>query len=133
MMYFRIIAGLLLTMFILSTGAQELNVEINTRTKKKHFWKSSWITHPHASKTDYGVFHLRNEINLEEVPDTFIIYVSADPRYRLYVNGQSVAFGPARGTLLYWRYETLDIAQYLVRGNNVFAEVLLLPAFFHKW
>ncbi len=120
-MPFRILVGLMLVLFSLNTGAQELNVAMNTRAEKKHFWKASWITHPQASKTDYGVFHLRNEIRLNEVPDSFIIHVSADPRYRLYVNGQSVAFGPARGTLLYWRYETLDIAPYLVAGKNVLA------------
>ena len=89
--------------FVLNAGAQKLNVEVNSRAENKHFWKSSWITHPQASRTDYGVFHLRNEIILDEVPDSFIIYISAEPRYRLYGNGQPVAFGPARGTLIYWR------------------------------
>ncbi len=117
----RILTGLVLLVLVLKTGAQELNVEINSRAGKKHFWKSSWITHPQASRTDYGVFHLRNEIILDEVPDSFIIHISADPRYRLYVNGKSVAFGPARGTLIYWRYETLNIAPYLIVGRNVIA------------
>lgn len=46
------------------------------------------------------------------------MHFSADTRYKLYVNGVRVAVGPARGSLLIWYYDTLDIAPHLVCGNN---------------
>jgi len=58
------------------------------------------------------------------VPDKFIVHVSADNRYRLFVNGQSVCRGPARGDLMNWRFESVDIAPYLVKGKNTIAAVV---------
>ena len=53
-----------------------------------------------------------------------MIHVSGDNRYELFVNGQRVATGPARGDLNHWRYETLDIAPQLQAGKNVLAAVV---------
>ena len=53
-----------------------------------------------------------------------MIHVSGDNRYELFVNGQRVATGPARGDLKHWRYATLDIAPQLQAGKNVLAAVV---------
>jgi len=53
-----------------------------------------------------------------------VVHVTADQRYQLLVNGHRVAWGPARGDLFHWRYETVDIAPYLRVGKNVFAAVV---------
>jgi len=88
---------------------------------ERHAWSSYWITHPTASVVDYGVFLFRNEFVLDEIPPTFMVYVSADNRYRLFVNEKEVSFGPARGSLQYWRYETLDLKPFIKKGRNVLA------------
>jgi alpha-L-rhamnosidase len=67
-------------------------------------WKAQWITHPSASLVDYGVFHFRKTFELEAKPHQFIINVSADNRYRLFVNGNIVCFGPERADLEHWHY-----------------------------
>lgn len=90
----------------------------------KHTWNARWVFHPHSTGSGYGVYHFRRSFNLETVPESFIVHVSADNRYRLFVNGQSVAYGPARGDLLNWRYETIDLAPYLRAGENVLASVV---------
>ena len=88
---------------------------------ERHSWLASWISPPDESLNDYGVFLFRNSFNLTSTPDTFKIYVSADNRYRLFVNGKYINAGPARGSFMYWRYETLDIASFLVTGENIIA------------
>lgn len=101
---------------------QENDILINTDwDHERHSWEASWITHPDCMPTEYGVYILRNRLTLAEIPDSLIIYVSADNRYRLIVNGKQVAMGPARGSLMHWRYETLDIAPYLEKGENLIA------------
>lgn len=52
------------------------------------------------------------------------MHVSADNRYQLFVNGTRVAWGPARGDLYHWRYETVDLAPHLNPGKNVLAAVV---------
>jgi hypothetical protein len=82
-------------------------------------WDASWIMHPTASNTDYGVFHFRQTFEQDTIPDSFVIHVSGDTRYRLFINGTSVSSGPAVGDRHNWRFETVDIADYLVEGENV--------------
>jgi len=84
-------------------------------------WKAQWIAPPNNNVKDYGVYLFRNTFELNAVPDNFLINVSADNRYRLFINGQAVAFGPARGDLNHWNYETIDINKYLKKGKNTIA------------
>ncbi|HET6557500.1 MAG TPA: alpha-L-rhamnosidase C-terminal domain-containing protein [Prolixibacteraceae bacterium] len=98
---------------------QKINPELLT-----NHWKAQWITHPTESVLDYGVFHFRKSFDLGTIPSQFIIHVSADNRYRLFVNGKAVCFGPARGDLAHWYYESIDIAPFLQSGKNLLAAVV---------
>ncbi len=102
-------------------SSQENNVRINTSEEERYSWNAYWITHPEGSVYDYRILLFRNSFELNNIPEKQIIYISADNRYRLYVNGNQVCFGPARGSLMYWRYETVDISSFLVKGENVIA------------
>ena len=42
----------------------------------------------------------------------------------MFVNGTEVCKGPARGDLANWRFETIDITEYLTTGENVLAAVV---------
>jgi alpha-L-rhamnosidase len=105
--------------------AQESNATVNEEGKDisqlKHTWNAQWITHPTESTLDYGVFLFRRSFDLNSKPDSFLIYVSADNRYRLFVNGEYVCFGPSVGDISHYRYETVDIAKYLKTGKNTIA------------
>ncbi len=98
---------------------QEINPDLF-----RSLWSAQWIAPPNTSLKDFGVFHFRKTFSLESKPEKFIIHVSADNRYRLFVNGKSVGVGPARGDLANWNFETLDIAKDLVVGKNVIAAVV---------
>lgn len=110
---------LLLPGLISAGTAPDVNPEILNR-----FWTASWIAPPHAPLREYGVYHFRKSFDLGRKPDSFVIHVSADNRYRLFVNGAPVSIGPARGDLMHWRFETVDIAPQLVPGRNVLAAVV---------
>ncbi len=84
-------------------------------------WTTQWITHPDIDQTAHNLIHFRNTFALEEVPDQFVVHVSGDNRYRLYVNGQEAGYGPQLGDIRHWRYETLDLAPYLQKGQNIVA------------
>jgi alpha-L-rhamnosidase len=90
----------------------------------KSRWSAQWIAAPGAPATEFGVYYFRRAIELAARPDRFVVHASGDNRYQLFVNGQRVAWGPARGDLFHWRYDTVDITGYLKRGRNVFAAVV---------
>ncbi len=104
---------------------QESNVKINHQgkefTKLKHAWTAQWITHPTESTLDARKFLFRRTFDLKTKPKKFIIYVSADNRYRLYINGKYLVSGPSTADINHYRYETLDIADKLNLGKNVIA------------
>ncbi len=113
----RILALLLLLLAFASPAAAQ---------PKRAFtpWPAKWIAHPEAPGQDAGVYHFRKRFDLAGRPKSFIVHVSADNRYRLFVNGDPVAIGPARGDLMHWRYETIDLARYLRPGRNVIAALV---------
>jgi hypothetical protein len=112
--------SLLFTLLLTSTAsAQEIHPDI---LQKK--WKSFWISVPGESADGYGVYNFRNTIDLPEKPATFTIHVSADNRYKLFINEKEVSHGPARGDLFHYNFETIDIAPYLKAGKNVLAAVV---------
>lgn len=109
---------LALCCFCFLTGAFATDVDLKSK------WPAFWITCPGENATSYGVYHFRKNFDLSARPAKFLINVSADNRYRLFVNGQPVSQGPSRGDLAHWYYETVDIAPYLKPGTNLVAAIV---------
>lgn len=84
-------------------------------------WPSKWIACPGADPRSPAVYHFRKQIALQAAPGSFVVHVSADNRFVLFVNGVRAGEGPAQGDLDHWRYETYDISSMLRPGSNVIA------------
>jgi hypothetical protein len=78
-----------------------------------------WVTHPTAPLREPVVLHFRHTLSLAAAPDSYIVRVSADNRFVLFVNGNRAGDGPARGDLVHWRYERFDLAPLLKAGDNL--------------
>jgi hypothetical protein len=83
-----------------------------------------WISFPSANQTAYGVYHFRKDFHQEKVPEKLVVHVSADNRYNLFVNGQRVCYGPAKGDLKTYKYDVVDIAPFLTTGENLLAALV---------
>ncbi len=103
-----------LTFMSIGLSAQTIHPDI---LEKK--WKALWISVPGESDDDYGLYKFRKVIELPSKPSSFIVHVSADNRYKLYVNDHEVSHGPARGDMFHYNFETVDLAPYLSAGKNV--------------
>jgi len=113
---------LILLVFLLqglSTSSQQVGPNLLI-----HYWQSHWITCPGAAPHDFSVCYFRKALSLPSAPEHFVVHVSADNRYQLFVNGTRVARGPSRGDLDHWRFETIDLAPQLRTGTNVLAAVV---------
>ena len=90
--------------------------------------KSNWIwvpdtEMPDADKTQLILF--RRQFSLEKIPEQLNIRISGDTRYKLYVNGKFAEFGPVKGDQTLWYVDEVDLAPYLLSGENVLAIELL--------
>ncbi|SKD02081.1 Alpha-L-rhamnosidase N-terminal domain-containing protein [Chitinophaga ginsengisegetis] len=101
--------------FATTLSAQEKSSNIPSQ------WDARWISGNDAAPAAYGVYLFRKQFQLLNYSGPFIIHLSADNRYRLYVNGRFAGMGPARSDLANWYYETIDISPYLKYGVNVIA------------
>jgi alpha-L-rhamnosidase len=84
-------------------------------------WDAGWICVPDAGENTAGLYLFRKTLNLATVPQTFEVHVSADNRYKLYVNETLVSIGPTQGDIEHWNYETVDMSPYLKTGENIIA------------
>ncbi len=88
-------------------------------------WTPDWNEQVNGSPV---LMRFRRAFDLPARPERMELRVSADTRYKLYVNGQFAELGPARGDLRVWYVDTVDIAPYLRAGRNLIAvEVLRYP------
>lgn len=95
--------------------------------------QARWIFHPTADPKAYGVYHFRKQFVLAVKPRQFIVRISGDDRYELFVNGKRLSAGPARGDVAHWRYETVDLAPALRKGRNTLAAVVWNQGKYRAW
>lgn len=91
--------------------------------------RKNWIRPKNGIVKDKPMRMLfRRTFYFDEIPETAQLMISADSRYKLYVNGQLVETGPCKGDSEVWYYDELELASYLRTGKNVIAaEVLAFP------
>ena len=90
-------------------------------TDEKTDWKAKWIWDKEnlTEKNVWMCFH--KEVNLDKIPQKLIADISADSKYWLYINGETVVFegsvkrGPDKNS---GYYDSKDIAPYLRTGEN---------------
>ena len=91
------------------------------------FW--IWLQHPFELHERYVRF--RRSFTLGKQPEKANLSITADSRYRLYVNGKYVAFGPTRGYPHCQCVDQHDIAPRLKKGSNVIAVCVYQPGYSH--
>lgn len=80
-----------------------------------------WIWYPSGRTLQNTFILFRKEINLEKQPAKALGWILADSRYRLFVNGKRVQWGPTPSDPRWQEADPLDLAAYLKPGKNVLA------------
>ena len=108
---------LLLALFLVNQSiAQEIPLQYIQK-----MWQAKWISVPNTDGSKYGIYLFRKNFELDSKVSSFPIYISADNRYKLYVNGELVGTGPAKSDLFNWNYDSIELAPYLKSGKNTIA------------
>ncbi len=92
-----------------------------------------WIgsSHPFDLSEAYLCFRSPAQWRLEQRPGQASLFITADSRYKLWVNGQFVARGPARSYPQRQSVDGLDLTPYLQAGANTLAVQLYQPGYSH--
>lgn len=82
-------------------------------------WKAQWIWLPYSIQNH--VILARKSFNLQAVPKTSKLRISATSKYQLYVNDHYICQGPARSAPHHQSFDILNISSLLRTGKNTIA------------
>lgn len=110
--------GIILVLLFLSFSV--ISQSVDSKFSQK-MWEAFWIKVPDTEGANYGVYLFRKKLEITQLNDSFPIYISADNKYQLYVNGNLISIGPAKGNITHWNFEQLNLAPFLKLGTNTIA------------
>ena len=93
--------------------------------------KAFWIGSDHAFDLAETYLDFRRNIDFGSVPQSARLAITADSRYRLWINGTYVCRGPARCWPHAQQVDAIDIAPYLKSGTNSIAVQIYSPGYSH--
>ncbi len=114
-----------MTVMVDAAGVQARGYQFINCCQKPTPWQAQWIWLS-GEATERGWF--RKEITLDTMPNNIPAWMSADMKYRLWINGKLVSRGPADigrdyagGSTHRWFYDYRDLTPFFHKGRNVIA------------
>ncbi|MDF2922181.1 MAG: alpha-L-rhamnosidase [Paenibacillaceae bacterium] len=94
---------------------------------EQHVWQGRWIWREGILRSQHGNERVlfRRVFAVPEAGCCLRLRLTADSRYRLYINGEQVLAGPAKGDEHEHYYETIDVSDRLLPGDNVLAVMVV--------
>lgn len=80
--------------------------------------RTGWMWMKERNPKENVFAEFRTTLLAEQKPKHFVIRISADSRYKLYINDRFVECGPSKGNDKIWYYDEFDIADRLSKGQN---------------
>ena len=87
-------------------------------------WRAAWVWDAGPRSPRNAYLYVRSGLVLPGRVERAVAHVTADSRYRLWVNGTLVGFGPARCDPRHQYYDTYDIRRALRPGQNAIAALV---------
>ena len=90
-------------------------------TDEKADWKAKWIWDKENLSEKNVWMCFNKKVSLDKIPEKLVAHISADSKYWLYINGETVVFegnvkrGPQKNS---GYYDSIDIAPFLKKGEN---------------
>lgn len=91
-------------------------------------FKAKWIWDeeiPQSNSNKNVVCYFRKKFCLESSKYRLRIKVTADSRYKLYINGHLVGFGPEKGDRWRYYFDVIDVDEYINKGWNVISALVI--------
>ena len=96
-----------------------------SNTNGSWIWTDDWGV---EDAREVRLVRFRTSVSVESIPTELWLICSADTRYKLYINGTLVQFGPAKGDDKVRYFDRVNLTPWLGVGENIMAvEVLRYP------
>ncbi len=96
---------------------------LDKRFSLLHKWRAKWIW-ADDSYTNNCYYYFCKEFKLENLSQKYQLYITAETRYKLYINGKLVGQGPLLSQPFFKYYDIYNIDSYLFKGPNRVAVVV---------
>jgi len=96
----------------------------DARSAKNLFGRAQWIWCEGDPVPQNFYLYCRQSVDLGAGLRSAEVHVTADSRYKLFVNGEFVGRGPARYDQRWQSYDTYDILPFLQEGENVISAIV---------
>jgi hypothetical protein len=81
-------------------------------------WTGKWIWAKGFANEPNSYYFFRKEFNLDSINEGLKIYIAAESKYKLYINGAFVGGGSPMSQPYNKYYDVRDISNYLKKGQN---------------
>lgn len=86
-------------------------------------WMAQWVWPAETIGPDNSYTYFRIEFDTDH-PNGYLLHISADTHYRLWINGTLLGDGPPQSIPNYVYFDTHEISSYLQSGKNCIAVVV---------
>lgn len=90
-----------------------------------------WIGPAHPFDLHEAYINFRRDVKLGAKPQAAALAITADSRYRLWINGRHVARGPSRSWPHAQQVDSIDVSAFLRKGANQIAVQIYSPGYSH--
>ncbi|MCX6143446.1 MAG: alpha-L-rhamnosidase N-terminal domain-containing protein [Ignavibacteriales bacterium] len=90
---------------------------------------AKWIWYPSGRTLSNTIVLFRQIVTLDGAPKKALGWIAADSRYRLFVNGKRIQWGPAPSDPRWMEADPLDLTTVLEEGENVIGVEVLYYGF----
>jgi hypothetical protein len=87
-------------------------------------WKAKWIWAPVDGREKNVYYRFRKEHTLGEPAHAYRLYIAADTRYQLFINGELVGRGAPQSQPFFQYYDVHDVSRHMKQGVNCIAAIV---------
>lgn len=87
-------------------------------------WNAKWIWDAQNATSKNIFYYFRKKFNLTETSSEMNLFVAADTRYMLYINGEYVGRGAPQSQPFFQYYDEHEVSQFLKKGTNCIAVIV---------
>lgn len=88
------------------------------------FWKAKWIWFNCSGIEKNTYYYFRREFNISKKKSTFKLYITAESKYKVYINGEFIGCGPPMSHVYYKYYDIYDISKHMKDGLNCISVIV---------